>query len=547
MRPAGADEAFRRLQAGDAAGALPLANAAAAAQPGDARAHLALGIALRALGSADDAHQALQTAARLAPRDYAPPYELGVLLESMGRLDEAVAHYERSAALRPPFAAAHFAAGLLRYGMRQWEAAAERFATVIELQPGNVEAHVNLGQALGEGGRHEDALAILERAAALAPEAASARYASGWLMRRMGRHDEADARFEAAIARDPRHLDARIALGRGAVARGDFETAALRYGEAMAIAPTHPDLPLYTAQALLLAGRWREAWSPYYARRDSRVAHEARAAAAGAPYRVPRVDDLRGREVALIGEQGLGDMLFFLRFAPRLRGIASRLSFAGDRRLHGILDRTGVFDAISEVAPADAVPLLVGDLPLALEAGEDVFAASLRAMPLPGRVEALRAQLLLAGPRPWIAATWRSGTPRALSRDALSKSVPLAQLFGALAPVRGTVLALQRGTNATEIAAAAAALGRPVHDLSAWSEDLEDALAVASMVDRHIGVSSTNMHLAALAGAVGDVLVPYPPEWRWRGAGDSPWFPGFRVHRQGNDGSWRAAFAALAT
>ncbi|HET9470993.1 MAG TPA: hypothetical protein VFO24_07795, partial [Usitatibacter sp.] len=104
-----------------------------------------------------------------------------------------------------------------------------------------------------------------------------------------------------------------------------------------------------------------------------------------------------------------------------------------------------------------------------------------------------------------------------------------------------------RGIEEGEIARASAALGRPVHDLSHASEDVEDALAVAALADRHVGVSSTNMHLADLAGSTAEVLVPFPPEWRWRAEGDSPWFPGFRVLRQEVDGSWARAFAALAS
>jgi hypothetical protein len=54
------------------------------------------------------------------------------------------------------------------------------------------------------------------------------------------------------------------------------------------------------------------------------------------------------------------------------------------------------------------------------------------------------------------------------------------------------------------------------------------------------------MHLAAAAGATADVLVPFPPEWRWGVAGESPWFPGFRVFRQRPDGDWSRALAELA-
>jgi hypothetical protein len=88
-------------------------------------------------------------------------------------------------------------------------------------------------------------------------------------------------------------------------------------------------------------------------------------------------------------------------------------------------------------------------------------------------------------------------------------------------------------------------LGCALHDFSDANDDLEDALALVALLDRHIGVSNTNMHLADAAGRTADVLVPYPPEWRWRIEGDSPWFPGFRVHRQTRDGDWGPALASL--
>jgi hypothetical protein len=53
------------------------------------------------------------------------------------------------------------------------------------------------------------------------------------------------------------------------------------------------------------------------------------------------------------------------------------------------------------------------------------------------------------------------------------------------------------------------------------------------------------MHLAVACGTTADVMVPFPPEWRWGLAGDSPWFPGFRVHRQAPSGDWGEAFSAL--
>jgi len=440
-------DAFRLLQAGDAAGALRLAASLAVREPGNARVPLAAGLALRALGHHGEARQAFEKAQALDPRDAAPVFELGVLLEGEGFPDEALAHYERAIALKPGFAAARAAAFRVR--------------------------------------------------------------------------------------------------GRRRAGRGDFAGAGDLFVQARGLAPDDPDLPLYAAQALLLAGRWDEAW-PHYARRDSRIAFEAARAAEGKTYRVPPAEALAGKDVDVVAEQGLGDILFFARFAPQLRGLARSVAFSGAPRLSSLLARTGAFDAVRDTPAVDAIPLLVADLPLVLGARLDLFAPSLRAAPDAARVSAWRERLGALGPRPWIAVTWRAGTPRALSAEALSKTAPLEDLFRALRSPGGTVLAFQRGIAEGDLARASAALGRAVHDLSQASEDVEDALAVVSLADRHVGVSSTNMHLADLAGRTAEVLVPFPPEWRWRAEGASPWFPGFRVLRQDVDGSWAAALAALA-
>jgi hypothetical protein len=65
-------------------------------------------------------------------------------------------------------------------------------------------------------------------------------------------------------------------------------------------------------------------------------------------------------------------------------------------------------------------------------------------------------------------------------------------------------------------------------------------------LDEYVGVSNTNMHLLAGLGKTARVLVTNPPEWRWLHAAEtSPWFPGFRLYRQGQDGDWGGALACL--
>ena len=77
------------------------------------------------------------------------------------------------------------------------------------------------------------------------------------------------------------------------------------------------------------------------------------------------------------------------------------------------------------------------------------------------------------------------------------------------------------------------------HDASSANNDLDEILALISVVDDYVGVSNTNTHLRAGIGGTMQVLVPHPPEWRWGLAGDrSPWFPTARVARQQASGRW---------
>jgi hypothetical protein len=160
-------------------------------------------------------------------------------------------------------------------------------------------------------------------------------------------------------------------------------------------------------------------------------------------------------------------------------------------------------------------------------------------------MEAVRAILAGFGPAPYVGLTWRAGEPRTGLLDTLFKQVPPAELGAVLRKLPATLVSVQRAPVAREVADLEAAAGRPIHDGSALNHDLEQALALMHLLDDYAGVSNTNMHLRAAAGRSARVLVPFPPDWRWTAAGDSPWFAGFGVYRQDPAQSWEGALARL--
>ena len=150
-----------------------------------------------------------------------------------------------------------------------------------------------------------------------------------------------------------------------------------------------------------------------------------------------------------------------------------------------------------------------------------------------------------AGPAPYIGVAWKSGVESA-SEERLAKSVPVRELGAALRRVAGTVVSLQRNPEPEDMAALAASLGREVVDRAGVNADLDAMLALLGALDDYAGVSSTHVHMLAGLGKPARILVPVPPEWRYGRSGDeTPWFPGFRLYREGRESGWARALGEL--
>ena len=449
----------------------------------------------------------------------------------------------------------------------------------IGLQRKNPDYLNLLGVAYAELGRHDDALAALRKSLRERPVAAEPHYNVGKVHYKIDDFVGAREAFSRAIALDARYPGARYMLGCTLLRLGELEAAAANARTALADEPDDPwliaqygtllgaaqgsgaairwleeaaeRLPRCAmvrrahAHALLAAARFRDGWREYLAR-----AFSGEAPRDEFPVRLER--DLRGSKVLLRAEQGLGDVIFFLRFVPALRERGARVSIRAPDRLVPLLSRSAMFDDVPGQDEQNVERgLFLGDLPYVLEADMPPPSISLAALDV--RVAGWRERLAAIGPPPYIGVTWRGGTDfrqeREFGRDlrVLFKEVEPAQLGRSLRNAAGTLVSVQRRPLQKETRALAESAGRPVHDASGMNDDLEDALALLDALDEYVGVSNTNVHLRAVLGKTGRVLVPFPPEWRWMANGDeSPWFPGFPIYRQTPQSSWDGALARLA-
>lgn len=473
-------------------------------------------------GSYDEARRACRKLLKAQP---ALPHAHLLLAEISRELgDERTAReeLERTLRLQPGWSAAHAQAAVADLFMefRRFDEAERGYRRALALSPALHEAREQLLRLLLAARRHDDLEAACHEAMALFPEAAFYIERLGMAHWRRGRYEEALAAFRQAGER-----------------AADPASEAYRSAK------------LNLANALLTLGRLREGWLEYRwrpARAERRRQH---------PEIVDQPADVAGlsvpRRIRIIGEQGFGDDLFFLRFAPALRSRGHELAISCDAKLAPLLSRMP--ELLQHVNRPDFVPeitLCTGDLPLA---GGEVIAP-----PLPLPLDAVRrarwaTRLQAFGPPPYIGVTWRAGI---LPQDVQPqqgaywvKDVSPERLARVLRDLDARVVILQRRATPEDLAAFRQALGRGALDLGEVNDDLQDALAVLSLVDEYVGVSNTNVHLrAGIPGAGARVLVRTPTEWRWGGdAESSRWFPGVRVYRDVPGQDWAGALTALQT
>ena len=437
--------------------------------------------------------------------------------------------------------------GVAQGELGELAAAEASFRKALKIRPGFVGGLINLAKVLLKEGRLQETIRAYERAHAIDPAFPRLRYALAQMYRKAGQVERAKALMELA---ERSADDEELAM---ALAEIDSELEGVSVASERLRRRTerHPEWRLARttlAHLALSSGDWREGWRNFLLRIDGRDPASFRAE--------PLAARLEGRRVLLRGEQGIGDVLFYLRFVPLLRARGALVSLACERRIAALASGSGVFEAVREPSADDGraagfdYRIWLGDLPALLEADEVPPAWPL-VCPESARTRAA-ARLAQLGAGPYLAVTWRAGTDILRGREfgtdrrLLMKELPAAELGAALRGWRGTVLALQRNLVPAELAAFSAALGAPAHDLSTLGEDLNELLGVLSSLDEYAALSNTNMHLLAGLGRTARVLVPYPAEWRWmRAEGPSPWFPGFAVYREPRQRGWKAPLEQL--
>jgi Flp pilus assembly protein TadD len=483
---------------------------------------------LAAAGREEEAIRCFESAARLRPEP-GQHLALGNHLMRLGRAQDAAAHFEQAMRLAPSDVALRTRISQTLLNAYQPEAAETVARDALRLDAAALPAMLNLALALLQQNRLEDAIDQFEQVLRRDDRCAIAHSKLGQALARLGRFTEAESAARRAIELEPQSSRHWADLAKVLWHKPSAEEALAAARRGIELNPNDFVPHAYAGQALLRLGRWDEGW----------IEHEWRLRAGLVkPIALPTWDGspLGDRAILLRAEQGFGDGIQFIRYAPLVRERAGRVVV----QCHPWLK-----DLFAIVAGVDEVITLDDSLPPA--------AAAIWTMSLPQhfpeisatvpylRHDAAREQKLKhiigAAPGLKVGLVWQ-GNPT--HPDDRLRSVP----FTTMAPLMLTpgvrCFCLQKN-------------GAPgtMPDLAALCDDFADLAAAMSLMDLIITVDTAAAHLAGALGKPVWTLLAHPPEWRWmEQRTDSPWYPTMRLFRQPAPGDWdsvvREVAAALA-
>lgn len=411
----------------------------------------------------------------------------------------------------------------------------------------NVKVLSDLAQSMSNLEKHAEALEVRREVFELEPSFLHQAHLAATLSTACY-YPEAIALFDDLIEREPEKKS--VFLVSYAVAQaysGHFDKALALLNEALAIQPRDANLHLQRAQINLLMGNFAEGWAGY-AYRGLAYTRQYRVL----PFRKWRGQDIAGKCIVVLAEQGLGDQVMLASCLPDLLAlgparvvvevigrVAPTLarSFPQCEIVHTKQDKK--MEWAKSIGDVDYfVPL--GDLPQYFRNSVEAFPGKAYLKADPERVAYWRRKLEATGPRPWIGVSWRGGLQA--TRRVLRSMSP-----GELAPmtsaVEATWISLQYGAVEEDLTTAAASGVMLTH----WNEaiaDLDEFAALIESLDAVVTVCNTTVHYAGALGKKVLVLAPHIPEWRY-GLNNThmPWYPEARVLRQPRPNDWPGVVA----
>ncbi len=501
-----------------------------------------LGLIKAQSGLMGEAYRLMSAALKINPNVPDVLINFANVLHGLKRDAEALESLDKALVLRPGDLEAILYRGNALSALNRAQDALSCFDAVLARNPGRPDALLNRGTAFAALGRHAQALADFDSILKHAPDHVEALYNRGTALLDLSRDSEALDTLERMVVHAPHYARAWTNRGRALQALNRHQEAVASFEKAIAVDKDYADAHSNVALSLLTLGALPRGFAEYEWRwkragmADMRRNYRGRLWLGEFP--------LGQRTILLPAEQGLGDTIQFVRYAPLLARAGATVVLEVQPELKpwlATIDGVASCHARGEALPAFDLYCPLGSLPLAFKTEPSTIPADI---PYVRADEAHIAKWrptieVLPGKR--VAFAWAGHARHPNDRN---RSIDLKLLEPLFALESVSFVSIQRELWGDD--SALLARHRNITHVGDKLADMADTAAVAALVDLTIAVDTSVVHLAGAMGRDVWVLLPFSPDWRWTLAGEhTPWYPQARLFRQPTAGNWASVLATV--
>jgi Tfp pilus assembly protein PilF len=354
-------------------------------------------------------------------------------------------------------------------------------------------------------------------------------------------HDAALECYRLAAGRKPDDAATRQNHGTALVRMNRHADALVQYRIARKLMPESAELRFIEGATRIALGDWPAGWDLLEARLSTPHLLQLNPFAQS----LPRWDgntDIRGKTILLQAEQGLGDVLQFVRYAPLVAARGARVVVRVQPQLSKLLADLPGADSVTTIHDQPAgidTQCVLMSLPSLFRTTVDTVPAQIPYLRLAPEYRMLWEALLGPRSRRRIGFVW-SGRHGHMPL----RSMPLAALAPLLARQDCEFHVLQKEIAAADRAWLAA--HPAIVDHSDQLRDFTDTAAIASLMDLVLTVDTSVAHMAGALGLPVWIMLPFSADSRWMiGRSNTPWYPTARLFRQKRLGDWDGVVAQV--
>lgn len=507
-------------------------------------------------------------ATKIHPESSLGYHIMAIALENLGQIHKSLIMYEKALELDPNEFDVYLNLGLVAKKLEMVETAEKFFRIYIDLKPNEFHGYNNLGTLLRDQNKFDDAIEIVQHAINLMPETADLWNTMGTIASEKELYEKAEIFYKEALRINPDFHRAQYNLALHYISQSKIELGIAELDSFLTnTPPSHPDIreaKYSRSTALLTLGRLKEGWREHQMR-NNLLFRTSTIYATEAP--LWDGEDIRGKNILVIGEQGIGDEIMF---ANPIRDLIDRVGEDGNVLINVAMRLVPLFERAypecrvgypmftshngknvnvttweSERGPLDYyVPM--GDLFMHLR--PDI--ASYRNVgkllkPDPEEVKMWRQRLAELSDGPYVGLCWRSGM---ITGGRKKFFAPLEEWGPVLSNTDATFINLQYGDVSEDVQTIKDLYGCDLHQMEGLDirNNLDSNAALCEALDLVISAPTA---AAALAASVGTKtwFVIVGRGWPSLGEMDYPFYADTQAFIQEVQGEWDTTFTALGT